>query len=188
MRIHSIRVKNFKALQNVEMPNIPGFAVLVGANGTGKSTFIDVFGFLKDCLKNNVRAALQRRGGFAQVVSRGCEGQAIEIELQIEMDIAAIQKSRLVTYRIEIVETDRKVSVRKETLRFKRAEYGAPFHFLRFEDGAGAAIPEVFDAFDKDVPLEDLEREQQTLAEPYILRSRGLGSSSGSTLQGSLAL
>lgn len=58
MQVTSIRVRNFKALQNITMENIPGFAVVVGANGAGKSTLIDVFGFLKDCLTGDVRAAL----------------------------------------------------------------------------------------------------------------------------------
>ena len=67
MRVKSIRVRNFKALRDIEMRDIPGFAVLVGANGAGKTTFIDVFGFLKDCLKDNVRIAFQKHGGFKQV-------------------------------------------------------------------------------------------------------------------------
>ena len=53
------------------MLNIPHYCVIVGANGTGKSTLFDVFGFLKDCLTYNVRQALQVRGGYAEVVSRG---------------------------------------------------------------------------------------------------------------------
>ena len=175
MRVHSIRVKNFKALRDVEMENIPGFAVLVGANGTGKSTFIGLFDFLKDCLKNDVRAALQRRGGFAQVISRGHESQSIEIELQIYMDIEAVSKERLVTYRLEIVEQARKVSVAEESLRFKRGRHGAPYYFIRFEHGRGDALAESFDAFNSDVSIEDLEREPQELDAPHILALKGLG-------------
>jgi predicted ATPase len=41
--------------------------VVVGANGTGKSTLFDVFGFLHDCLKGNVRTgAGQARTIFAR--------------------------------------------------------------------------------------------------------------------------
>lgn len=175
MRVHSIRVKNFKALRDVSMDNIPGFAVLVGANGTGKSTFIGLFDFLKDCLKNDVRAALQRRGGFAQVISRGHEGEAIEVELQIQMDIEAIDRERLVTYRLEIVEDGRKVSVAEESLRFKRGRHGAPYYFIRFAHGKGEALAESFDAFDEDVPITDLQREEQELDAPHILALKGLG-------------
>lgn len=176
MRIRSVRVRNFKALRNVEMRDIPGFAVLVGANGSGKSTFIGVFDFLKRCLKDNVRVAIQQMGGFDQVVSRGHEGEPIAIELQIEMDIEAIGRRRLVTYRLEIVQRDRRIEVASESLRFKRASYGAPYYFLKFENGSGEALSEDFDgAFDKNVRLEELQREFQALDAPYILAIKALG-------------
>ena len=59
MHIEAIKLKNFKSFKNVEMLDIPGYCVVVGANGTGKSTLFDIFGFLKDCLTFNVRQALQ---------------------------------------------------------------------------------------------------------------------------------
>lgn len=46
-------------------------AVLVGPNASGESTLFDVFSFLKDALVENVGAALARRGGFRELVSRG---------------------------------------------------------------------------------------------------------------------
>jgi len=157
------------------MKNIPGLAVLVGANGAGKSTFIGIFDFLKDCLKNDVRAALRKRGGFAQVISCGHDGEAIEIELQIQMDIETIGRSRLVTYRLRIVEQNRLISVADESLRFKRGSHGAPCYFIRFNNGSGEVLAEDFDAFDANVPLEQLVREKQELDAPYILALKGLG-------------
>jgi len=64
MRIESIHLKNFKAFRDVQLRDIPAFLVVVGANGSGKSTLFDVFGFLHDCLKGNVRQALDKRGRF----------------------------------------------------------------------------------------------------------------------------
>ena len=49
MKIETIRLKNFKTFQDAEIKNIPSFCVVVGANGVGKSSLFDVFGFLKDC-------------------------------------------------------------------------------------------------------------------------------------------
>ncbi|MFM2314395.1 MAG: hypothetical protein RLZZ04_3671, partial [Cyanobacteriota bacterium] len=46
MKIESLKIKNYRCLQNIEINNMSAFCVLVGANGTGKSTFFDVFGFL----------------------------------------------------------------------------------------------------------------------------------------------
>ena len=63
MQIESIVIRNYRLFQNVRMTDIPRLCVLVGANGTGKSTLFDVFSFLKDALAMNVTKALARRGG-----------------------------------------------------------------------------------------------------------------------------
>ena len=105
MRIESIRLKNYKAFQNLELNNLPELAIFVGANGAGKTTLFDAFGFLSDSLKNNIRQALAKRGGFKEVISRGQVG-LIEFELQFRLKIA--DKDRLVTYRLEIGEENGK--------------------------------------------------------------------------------
>ena len=68
MKIESIRIKNFKAFKKIEMRDIPRMCVIVGANGTGKSTLLDMFGFLKDALVDNVQVALSKRGGYARSI------------------------------------------------------------------------------------------------------------------------
>ena len=170
MRIESIKLKNFKAFQDVHIKDIPPFCVVIGANGTGKSTLFDVFRFLKHCLNSNVRKALQDRGGFHEVVSRGHDDESILIEIKFRMEIAKI--SRLVTYSLEIAQIDKQPFIKREILRYKRGEYGSPFHFLDFENGSGHAInnEEDFSISDK-----DLKKEQQKLDASYILAIKGLG-------------
>src|SRR6201995_3057385 len=103
MRIESIRLKNFKAFRDVHLDQIPAFLIVVGANGSGKSTLFDVFGFLRDCLKGNVRQALDSRGRFREVLSRGAKpNESILIEIQYRMSIANVE--RLVTYSLTISE------------------------------------------------------------------------------------
>jgi recombinational DNA repair ATPase RecF len=63
MHIEYLRLKNFRAFKDVELRDVPRFAVLVGANGTGKSTLFSVFGFLRDAMTTNVSTALARLGG-----------------------------------------------------------------------------------------------------------------------------
>ena len=174
MRIVSIRVVNFRVFRDVTMKEIPNFAVLIGANGTGKSTFIDVFGFLRDCLLFNAREAVRRRAGFAQLASRGGEGDPIKIELKTRMDFEGRGK-RLVTYSIEIAQQDRKIFVASERLRWTRGRQGQPFNFINFANGQGEAIPEETGAFDTSVREQDLSREHQVLDSPDILALKGLG-------------
>ncbi|NIA31128.1 MAG: AAA family ATPase [Actinobacteria bacterium] len=170
MKIESIRIVNFKMLKNAVMVDIPKLCVIVGANGSGKTTFFDVFGFLKDCLTFNVRHAIQKRGGYDELVSRGSENQELQIELQFRMSIAHVE--RLVTYYLEIAQENKRPYVKREILRYKRGPYGSPFHFLDFKHGEGYAITNEED-FNK--PDEQLEREQQTLDSYDILAIKGLG-------------
>ncbi len=155
MRIESIKLKNFKSFRDASMEGIPGFCVVVGANGAGKTTLFDVFGFLQDCLTYNVRQALQKRGGFREVISRGCSAQDnIEIQLQFRMVLSGV--NRLVTYLVRIGWEQGGPVVRREILRYKRAARGSPYHFLDFRDGSGHAIKNE-DDFDK--PETKLQRE-----------------------------
>jgi predicted ATPase len=170
MRIVSLKIKNYRCLQNIEINNLSAFCVLVGANGTGKSTFFDVFGFLRDALKNNVRQALQVRGGYKEVITRGHESEDIYLEMQFRMNI--VDKPRLVTYLLTIGQKNNKPVVKREILRYKRGSYGSPFHFLDFKYGQGYAITNEEDFAKKD---EELEREEQTLDSQDILAIKGLG-------------
>ncbi len=169
MRIEDIRLKNFKIFEDLHLENLPSLAIFVGANGTGKTTLFDVFGFVSDALKKNIRQALQKRGGFKEVISRGKTG-FIVIELKFKLEIAG--KNRLVTYLLEIGEEKGTPFVNREILRYKRSSYGSPFHFIDFSNGEGHAITNEED-FDK--PDEELTREYQKLGSSDILAIKGLG-------------
>lgn len=170
MKIESILLKNFKAFHDVEIRDIPNFCIVVGANGSGKSTLFDVFGFLKDCLTFNVATALQSRGGFKELISRGATDDLITIELQYRMPITGVE--RLVTYHIEITLENGRPVVIREILRYKRGRHGSPYHFLDFTRGSGYAITNEED-FSK--PDEELQRETQSLDKSDILAIKGLG-------------
>ena len=169
MRIESIRLKNYKAFRDATLKDIPPFLVVVGANGSGKTTLFDVFGFLHDCLKSNVRQALDSRGRFNEVLSRDSDGDSILIEIQYRMPIAEVE--RLVTYSLEISAHNNVPYVKREILRYKRGRYGSPFHFLDFKNGEGYAITNEEDFNKAD---EDLELESQKVS-PDTLAIKGLG-------------
>lgn len=170
MELKTIRIRNYKSLQAVEIKNLPRFLVLVGANGTGKTTLFDVFGFLRDALNGNVNQALDTRGRFQEVVTRGHENETIFLELQVRLEIAGIM--RLVTYGLDIGQEGGRPLVLREYLRYKRGRYGAPYYFLDFKRGKGHAITNEEDFRKKD---EELDREDQRLESPDILAIKGLG-------------
>jgi predicted ATPase len=60
--INSIRVRNFKSFENIEV-SLDKFNVLIGANASGKSNFVSLFRFLKDCLDSGLNNAISMQGG-----------------------------------------------------------------------------------------------------------------------------
>ena len=166
MRIEAIRVRNFRVLRDVELKDLPDLCVFVGANGVGKSTLFEVFGFLHDALIHNVRQALTARGGFQELVSRGSDGP-IEIELKFRE-----RDEPLVTYQLAVGLADGAPVVEREVLKYRRGQHGQPWKFLDFSRGSGEAVVNEADYGKPDV---EMKRERQVLESPDILAVKGLG-------------
>ena len=168
MKIESLRIKNFKVFRDVEIRDIPNLAIFLGKNGTGKTTFFDVFGFLHDCLNSNVKMALVKRGGFREVISREQSG---DIEFVIKFRPAVNEP--LITYEVSIgLDHMNRAVVKKEKLRFRRGQKGSPWKVLDFAYGEGMAAAGTLSSYE-DVSLAD--RKPQRLDSPDILAIKGLG-------------
>lgn len=169
MKIESIRLRNFKAFKDVELTDLPNFCVFVGANGTGKSTIFNIFGFLRDAMSSNVTTALIKLGGnrgIHEVRSRGTKGP-IEIELKLRDN----SESPLITYFLQIDEEKGKPYVAREVLKYRRGSSGQPWHFLDFSKGKGTAVT---NELEKVKDVKDLNREEQVLKSADILAIKGL--------------
>lgn len=170
MKIESLRLKNFKAFQSVEINHLPQFCVFVGHNGAGKSTIFSVFEFLKEAMTSNVNAALGRLGGsrgLAEVRSRNQSGP-----IEIELKFRATPDSPLTTYFLAIDQDDRgRAYVAQEVLKYRRGSSGKPWNFLDFSQGEGYAVT---NELDNTQNIQDLQRENQSLKSPDILAIKGL--------------
>ncbi|MBP1673037.1 MAG: hypothetical protein H6Q25_852 [Bacteroidetes bacterium] len=173
MKIEKLRIKNFKALQDVEIKDLPNLCVFLGANGTGKTTLFDVFGFLSDALKNNVKTSLNKRGGFNEVISRDASGD-IEFEIKFRNDAIDGKKQPLITYEISIGLRANQPIVTREVLSYRRGQTGKPYKFLDFSEGIGFAIVNE-DEFENAKQNFLEKREEQKLESPDILAIKGLG-------------
>jgi predicted ATPase len=173
MRIKQISIKNYRLFKNVVLKDLLPLTVLVGKNGTGKSTFFDVFSFLKDALTQNVSTAVAKRGGFKELVSRGSNGP-IFIEIKFFKDSSGKDSSkRIATYHLEIGQKNNKIIVEKEILKYTRFGGGQPWKFLDFKEGEGQAITNELDEKIKDD--KDIKRDYYKLDAPDILAIKGLG-------------
>ena len=166
MQIEEITIKNYRLFRDIELKKLPRMTVVVGANGSGKSTLFDVFTFLKDALAENVAAAVARRGGFRELVSRDTDGP---IEITIKFRESG---GRLVTYQLAVGVENRRVVVEREVLSYRRGQRGKPWRFIDFSRGSGRAITNE-SAYGQEGAVE--ERMDYALDDPSILAIKGLG-------------
>lgn len=161
-RIEYLKVKNFRALKDVEIKEITPLTVLVGPNGSGKSTIFDVFAFLSDCFDFGLRRAWDKRGRAKELKTRGSEGPLL-IEIKYRE-----ANYPLITYHLAVDERNGVPLVVEEWLRWKRGSHGQPFRFLDYKEGLGRAAS-------GELPDEDDDRVEAPLKSPDLLAVSALG-------------
>lgn len=168
MQIESLQIRNYRVFHNVFVEDIPQMAVFLGQNGAGKTTFFDVFGFLHDCLNSNIRSALAMRGGFNEVISRDQTD-----DMQFTVKFRPSPDEPVITYELTIGLNEKSAPVvKKEVMRFRRGQHGAPWKILDFSYGEGVAAKGMLQSYE-DVQI--ATRERQKIAAPDILAVKGLG-------------
>lgn len=162
-RIESLKVRNYRALRDVEFGNLTPTTVLLGPNGSGKSTVFDVFAFLAECFSTGLRSAWDRRGRAREIRTRDAQGPVV-----IELKYREEPKIPLVTYHLAVDERAGAPAVVHEWLQWKRGRRGRPFRFLEYGGGAGRAASGA-------EPDANAERLEIPLKSPDLLAVNALG-------------
>ncbi|MCU0346450.1 MAG: ATP-binding protein [Saprospiraceae bacterium] len=82
--IRLIEAKNYRSLKYISQP-LGDFHVLVGANATGKTTFLDVVSFIADLVGNGVDYAIGQRTQNYMDLTFGGKGGDIELAIELEV-------------------------------------------------------------------------------------------------------
>jgi predicted ATPase len=162
-RIEALRVKRYRALNDLDLRGMTPLTVFLGPNGSGKSTIFDVFAFLADCFSAGLRKAWDRRGRFKELRTRGAQGP-----IEIELKYREAPGEPVITYHLAIDEGPKGPFVSEEWLAWKRKPYGAPFRFLDFRNGEGRVVS-------GEVPDEQDERMEERLSSPETIAVNTLG-------------
>ena len=83
--IDSVRIKGFRSLADVELVGIPRAAVLIGANGSGKSNFIRFFEMLSWMLKSRRLAEFVKMQGGADDQLYGGNRRTPRLEAEVTL-------------------------------------------------------------------------------------------------------
>ncbi|MCX7699479.1 MAG: AAA family ATPase [Gemmataceae bacterium] len=161
-RIQYLKVKNFRVLHEVEFQNLKPLTVLLGANGSGKSTVFDVFAFLAECFEMGLRRAWDKRGRAKELRTRNSQGP-ITIEIKYKES-----KYPIITYHLSVDEKGGSPVVVEEWLQWRRGAHGKPFRFLEYREGKGRAVS-------GELPDEEDQRVEIPLKSADLLAVNALG-------------
>ena len=116
LRIHAVSAERYGVLQSVRV-ELGDHVVFVGGNAAGKSTLLDVFGFIADAIDGGVGAAISARGqGFEQLVWFG-EGDAFAFAVELNIPPTLRAEHSRARYELEVGRLEGgQVGVRAEAL------------------------------------------------------------------------
>ncbi|MFW6281724.1 MAG: AAA family ATPase [bacterium] len=84
MPVKKIKVSNFKVFDNLEI-ELNDFNVLIGANASGKSSFIEIFNFLRNIIESGLENAISLEGGVEYLKNIKLENEIpVSLEIVIE--------------------------------------------------------------------------------------------------------
>ncbi|OFN88285.1 MULTISPECIES: AAA family ATPase [unclassified Neisseria] len=115
MKINYLEIKGFKSIQNVELKDVSPFMVLAGANGTGKSNFVDALAFLSKVIDMGVSKAISEFGSIENLISP--KHKAGDISYKIEFEI----EKQIYQYEIMIALKNIASRVKEESLKILKS-------------------------------------------------------------------
>jgi len=127
--LQRLLIRNFKVLHDVEFNSLSPLTVLIGENGSGKSTVLEVLSFISDCFTIGLQKTWDTYGGAPGLRTLGKEG-AVTIEIECKMP-----DYHFITYHLSIDEENRRPIVIEEWIESRNESEGSPLRFLEHSAG-----------------------------------------------------
>ena len=127
--IKRIGIEGFRRLNDVDIEMRP-MMVLIGANGVGKTSFMDALSLLAASARGSLNQHLNDLGGVADVITRGRLG---EIALRAEMDIPNYEPLQ---YNLQLAPRGQTYSISQEALTQATVGHSVPFKHVESQHGA----------------------------------------------------
>jgi len=143
-RFENISVRGFRRLQKIDL-EMRNLIVMIGANGAGKTSFLDVLSILAASASGNLQNLLQLKGGLNEILTRG-KVQELEIEISLQVP----DKKTPLNYSLTLSPKGLSYEVRDEYLTQQRnPNRSEPFKYIEsqgldikyFQDGSGLVRP-----------------------------------------------
>jgi len=126
--INRIKISGFRRLLSVELPVQP-FMVLIGANGVGKTSFLDALSILSASASGNLNSMLSQFGGITSLLTRG---KSEDLSFLVDMTVPGHEP---LEYELLLAPKGAGYSISKELLCQQRQGFDEPFLHIDSSDG-----------------------------------------------------
>lgn len=158
-RFERLTVKGFRRLHDVQIP-LRSLSVMVGANGTGKTSVLDVLSLLANSAQGRLNDSITDLSGIQSVLSYDGSG-----ELALGIDMKVPDHSPL-KYSLKLRPQGFAYSVSEERLSQRNAKHSVPFLHI---DAVGQDI-KFFDVEERKLVRPGKKRENETLPDQGAVR------------------
>jgi predicted ATPase len=127
-KINRIRISGFRRLLDVDL-QVRQFMVLIGANGVGKTSFLDALSLFSASASGNLNNTLSQFGGVANLLTRS---KSDDLSLLVDMTVPGHQP---LEYELRLAPKATGYSISKELLSQRRQGFDHPFRHIDSSDG-----------------------------------------------------
>jgi predicted ATPase len=128
-KINRFKISGFRRLLRMDLPVRP-FMVLIGANGVGKTSFLDAFTLLSASASGNLNSALSQFGGVTSLLTRG---KSEDLSFLVDMEVPGHQP---LEYNLHLATKGAGYSISREVLSQQRSGgFSGPFKHIDSSDG-----------------------------------------------------
>jgi predicted ATPase len=123
-KFERISIQGFRRLLAVELEMRP-LSVIIGANGAGKTSFLDIFSLLADSAKGQLRSKISEFGGLNDIIT---SGKADSLAISLSM---SVRNEAPLEYYLKITPKGLSYEIEKETLTQQRSpDAPKPFKYI----------------------------------------------------------
>ena len=129
-QVNRIKISGFRRLLNIDLQVRP-FMVLIGANGVGKTSFLDALSILSASASGNLNSMLSQFGGISNLLTRG---KSDELAMLVDMTVPGHEPFE---YDLRLSLKGTGYSISRELLCQHRQGFSGPFRHI---DSSGGDI------------------------------------------------
>lgn len=110
--IYCIEAKNYRSLKYIRQ-TINNFQVMIGANASGKTTFLDVISFISDIVQLGIDDAISKRAPMFQDLT--CLGKGGTIQLALEIHLPDNIRAKLSDLEFSYIRYEMEIGIADQT-------------------------------------------------------------------------